>query len=186
MPLLLLYDHDVVAVENLAVQGYRPDQLGLAKVDATAADCQRIHPQTHVIPKEERFRRSTGKQVTMGQSSLVVFCCVDSILTRRLAWEALRTHAALFLDGRMSAEVLRVLATDSPVTEDYYLTTLFEADEAYAGACTARSTLYTASIAAGLMVGQMTKWLRHLPVDPDLTLNLLAMELMVPCPCAVL
>jgi molybdopterin-synthase adenylyltransferase len=148
-------------------------------------DCQRIHPEAHVIPRAERFRRSTGKQVTVGESALVVFGCVDSILTRRLVWEALRDHASLFLDGRMSAEVLRVLATASPPTEDYYPTTLFEADEAYAGACTARSTLYTASIAAGLMVGQLTKWLRHLPVDPDLTLNVLAMELMVPSPRTV-
>ena len=44
-------------------------------------------------------------------------------------------------------------------------------------ACTARSTIFTASIAAGLMVAQMTKWLRRLPVDPDLTLNLLSAEL---------
>jgi sulfur carrier protein ThiS adenylyltransferase len=77
----------------------------------------------------------------------------------------------------MSAEVIRVLAVDSPITDDYYATTLFEADQAYAGVCTARSTIYTAALAAGLMVGQMTKWLRNLPVDPDLILNLLAAEL---------
>src|SRR6266699_1266453 len=46
IPLLILYDHDSVAEENLAAQGYRPDQLGLAKVDATALDCQRLHPPT--------------------------------------------------------------------------------------------------------------------------------------------
>src|SRR5438874_12255425 len=61
IPLLLLYDHDAVAEENLAPQGYCPDQLGLAKVDATAADCRRVHAAVHVIPKVERFRRSTGQ-----------------------------------------------------------------------------------------------------------------------------
>jgi molybdopterin-synthase adenylyltransferase len=177
IPLLLLYDYDVVAEENLASQGYRPDQLGLTKVDATAADCQRTYPEALVIPRNERFRRTTGKQAIEGSCSHIVFCCVDSIKTRRLVWEALRHHAALFLDGRMSAEVIRVLAVDSPTTEDYYPTTLFAADEAYIGACTAHSTIYSAAIAAGLMVGQLTKWLRNLPVDPDLTLNLLAAEL---------
>jgi len=54
---------------------------------------------------------------------------------------------------------------------------LFGAEQAYAGSCTAKSTLYTASIAAGLMVGQFAKWLRNLPVDRDLTLNLLSAEL---------
>jgi sulfur carrier protein ThiS adenylyltransferase len=85
----------------------------------------------------------------------------------------------LFVDGRMTAEVLRVLAVGEPATDGHYATTLFAADEAYAGPCTASSTIYTASVAAGLMVGQMTRWLRRLPVDGDLTLNLLSMELTV-------
>jgi len=167
-------------VENLAAQGYRPDQLTFAKVDATAADCQRLNPQVHVIPKPERFRRSTARQVTVGQSRLVVFACVDSIVTPRLLWEALQKLAALFVDGRMSAEVIRVLAIDSPATDGYYPTTLFEAEEAYAVSCTVRSTSYTASIAAGLMLSQFTKWLRRLPVDRDLMLNLLSAEIASP------
>jgi hypothetical protein len=77
----------------------------------------------------------------------------------------------------MSAEVVRVLAVDQPALDDGYVRTLFAADEAYVGACTARSTIYTASIAAGFMVQQFCKWLRRLPVDADLTLNLLAGEL---------
>ena len=49
----------------------------------------------------------------------------------------------------------------------------------FAGSCTARSTVYTASIAAGLMLGQFTKWLRGLPLERDLSLNLLAAEMNV-------
>jgi sulfur carrier protein ThiS adenylyltransferase len=177
VPLLLLYDPDVVEGVNLAPQGYRPDQLGAAKADATAADCRRLNPQVHVIAHAERFRRTTARRVAVAGSSLLVFACVDRIGTRRLLWEALRDQAALLVDGRMSAEVLRVLAVATPALDGYYATTLFDAGEAYAGACTARSTIYTAPIAAGLMLGQMTKWLRRLPVDADLTLNLLSAEL---------
>ena len=65
----------------------------------------------------------------------------------------------------MSAEVVRVLATERPSADGYYATTLFAAADAHAAACTAKSTVYTASIAAGLMLGQFTKWLRGLPVD---------------------
>jgi len=179
IPLLLLFDHDTVETVNLAPQGYRPDQLSAHKVDATAHDCQHLNPQVHVIPKAERFRRSTARQVTVGQSSLAVFACVDSITTRKLIWECLRNEAAFFVDGRMSAEVIRVLAVGTPATDSNYANTLFDADEAYVGACTARSTIYTSSIAAGLMVGQFTKWLRQMPVDADLTLNLLSAELTV-------
>ena len=39
-----------------------------------------------------------------------------------------------------------------------------------------RSTIYAASIAAGIMVHQFTRWLRGIPVDFDTTLNLLAGE----------
>ena len=179
VPFLVLYDHDTVAAENLAAQGYRPDQLGQNKADATTLDCQRTNPGIHAVPRAERFRRSTATEITVGGSSLVVFCCVDSITTRRLIWEAVRSRASLFLDGRMSAEVLRVLAVAHPSTDEYYGTTLFEAGEAYVGSCTARSTIYSASIAAGLMVGQLTRWLRGMPVEADVSLNLLSMELAV-------
>jgi sulfur carrier protein ThiS adenylyltransferase len=47
------------------------------------------------------------------------------------------------------------------------------------GRCTARSTIYSASIAAGLMTHQFTRWLRGIPVDCDVSLNLLAGELAV-------
>ena len=47
------------------------------------------------------------------------------------------------------------------------------------GSCTSRSTIYAASIAAGIMVHQFTRWLRNIPVDNDTTLNLLAGELTV-------
>ena len=46
-------------------------------------------------------------------------------------------------------------------------------------ACTAKSTIYTANIAAGLMLHQFTRWLRGLPVERDLMLNLLAGELAI-------
>lgn len=173
---LTLFDHDDVRVENLASQGYWVEDLDTSKVHSTTAVCRRINPDVRVTPVAERFKRSTARDVTT-EHSLVVFACVDSIATRRLLWEALRFQAAFFVDGRMSAEVVRVLAVASPATDRFYATTLFAAEQAYAGSCTARSTIYAASIAAGLMVGQLTRWLRGLPVDPDLTLNLLATEL---------
>jgi molybdopterin-synthase adenylyltransferase len=63
-------------------------------------------------------------------------------------------------------------------------TTLFDQAAAQRGSCTSKSTIYTASIAAGLMVHQFTRWLRRLPVDADLSLNLLSSELVVTQPAA--
>ena len=79
----------------------------------------------------------------------------------------------------MSAEVVRVLCSDKPAADQRYSQTLFAPEQAFAGSCTAKSTIYTASIAAGLMICQFTRWLRGLPLDRDILLNLLASELTV-------
>lgn len=178
IPRLTLFDDDTVQIENLAPQGYWPDDLTYEKVDVTAALCLDINPDTQVFPIADRFKRSTARTLPTDQR-LAFFLCVDSIQARRLIWESVRQQAAFFVDGRMSAEVVRVLAVGSPASDNYYATTLFQPDEAYAGSCTAKATIYTANIAAGFMVGQFTRWLRRMPVDPDVTLNLLSMELMV-------
>lgn len=99
----------------------------------------------------------------------VVFCCVDRIDTRRLVWEAVEDRADFFSNGRMSAEVLRVLMACDGKSREHYPTTLFSPDQAYAGSCTAKTTIYCANIATGVMLAQFTKWLRRLPVEPDIT-----------------
>jgi len=77
----------------------------------------------------------------------------------------------------MAAEVLRVLVACDATSRKHYPTTLFAAEEAYAGSCTAKTTIYCANVAAGLTLAQFTKWLRRLPTEADITLNLLATEI---------
>ena len=176
VPRITLYDDDIVGHENLASQGYFVSDVGTAKVMATAALCRQLNPAVDFQAIAERFRRTTVRHLGLDRP-LIVFSCVDSFGARRLLWEALHLHASFWVDGRMCAEVLRILAVASPPTDRAYACTLFDESEAFEGACTARSTIYTASIAAGFMVGQFTRWLHGLPVDLDLTLNLLASEL---------
>lgn len=109
----------------------------------------------------------------------VVFCAVDKIAVRRLIWESVKDKVSFFVDGRMSAEVLRVLTACDAKSREYYPTTLFSSDEAFVGPCTAKTTIYCANIAAGLMLAQFTKYLRQLPIDSDIQLNLLASEFSV-------
>jgi hypothetical protein len=176
-PSLELFDHDTVSVENLAPQAYWPQDLGRAKVDATAEVCRLIYPEVRLVAHPARFRRSFGRTLGEVGKDLAVFCCVDSITARGLVWEAVKDRTRFFVDGRMSAEVIRVLATDRGTGNAYYPTTLFAEEQALVGSCTAKSTVYSASIAAGLMLGQFTRWLRGLPVERDILLNLLSMEL---------
>ena len=171
-----LIDFDRVEVENLAPQGYFESDLGELKVKATAELCRQINGGVDVQEVDGRFKRS----MPVGD---MLFLCVDSIETRRHIWQAVRDEVRFFVDTRMSAEVVRVLTAADFASREHYPTTLFSADQAHGGACTAKSTIYTANIAAGLAVGQFTKWLRSFPVDADVTLNILTSELTCGVPC---
>ena len=175
VPWLQLIDPDVVETVNLACQGYLESDLGIRKVEATGELCLKLNQQLQVQAVPERFRRSM-------QLGNVLFCCVDRIETRRLVWDSVKDRVEFFADGRMTAEVLRVLVAADPASHRHYPTTLFSAEEAYTGSCTARSTIFCANVAAGLMLVQFSRWLRLLPLEADLTLNLLASELSVAAP----
>ena len=167
---LQLVDFDRVEIENLCCQGYLEHDLGMLKVDATSRMCWMINSQVTVAQVGQRFQRSAA----VGE---IVFCCVDSIDTRRFVWEAVKDRVSVFVDTRMSASVARVIAVVDSAGREHYPTTLFSAGDAYQGACTAKSTIYTANIAAGLAIAQFTKWLCGLMVDPDICLNILASEM---------
>lgn len=172
IPWLQMIDHDQVEWSNLASQGYLEGDMGKLKVNATLELCWRINAATQIQAVPERFRRS----MEIGN---IVFCCVDRIDVRRLIWEAVKDRVNFYCDGRMSAEVLRVLTACDFESRKHYPTTLFNSDEAFVGPCTAKTTIYCANIAAGFMVAQFTKYLRLLPVDPDIQVNLLASEINV-------
>lgn len=169
---LQLIDPDRVEEVNLGPQGYWPEDVGCTKVQATAATLVRINPDIGCSIVQQRYQRGM-------ETHQVTFCCVDSIDARRFIWNSISTTQRFFVDGRMTAEALRILCVASAVDGDHYARTLFDAREAQPGTCTARSTHYCASIAGGFMVAQYTKWLRRLDTARDLVLNLLSGELSV-------
>ena len=172
IPWLQLIDFDKIEPSNLASQGYLQDDLNRPKVQATGDMCHQINHGLEVYEVNERFKRS----MEIGN---VLFSAVDSIEIRRQIWNVVKDKIKFFADGRMSAEVLRILVACDMDSFDYYPITLFSPEEAYVGRCTAKTTIYCANIAAGLMVAQFTKYLRHLPADYDIQFNLLSMEISV-------
>ena len=175
VPWLQLVDFDIVETSNLASQGYLEQDLGNKKVAATAALARQLNQSIEIIESDQRFRRSSD----VGNA---VFCCVDRIEIRQLIWEAVKDRVSFFVDGRMSAEVVRILAVTGRRSRGYYPSSLFAREEAYSGPCTAKTTIYCANIAAGLMITQLTKHLRNLPVDCDFQFNILTGELSVAQP----
>ncbi|MEX2170074.1 MAG: ThiF family adenylyltransferase [Pirellulales bacterium] len=166
----ILIDHDTVDLSNVTTQGYSLDDVGQRKVYALASALQLYDGQIATAETPDRFRPEM-------HVSDVLFCCVDSIDTRAAIWRRVGRGAAFWADGRMRGEVLRILTAADEASRAHYPMTLFPEAEAQVGTCTARSTLYAASIAAGLMLHQFARWLRGQEVDADLSLNLMASEL---------
>ncbi|MBN71643.1 MAG: thiamine biosynthesis protein ThiF [Gimesia sp.] len=166
---LQLVDFDQVEPTNITTQGYLAADLGQYKVAATTQALRAIDASLEVEQVIDRFRPA----IVTGEA---VFVCVDSISSRAAIWRSLRHQSAFWCDGRMRGEVLRILTAVDSKSRDHYDTTLFAQLEAQTGTCTSRSTIYTASIAAGMMLHQFTRWLRNISTDYDMTLNLLAGE----------
>jgi sulfur carrier protein ThiS adenylyltransferase len=169
---LQLIDPDTVDEVNLGPQAYLQEDVGRPKVAALGSLLRRSNSVLNVEEVQARYARSMTVHP-------VVFCCVDSIDTRRFIWNALQDDIDLFIDGRMAAEVMRVLTVHDTVSRERYPQTLFGSQEALQEACTARSTVYCANAAAAVMVHQFTRWLRGLPTDFDCLLNLLSTDLIV-------
>ncbi len=169
---LVVFDFDKVEAANITTQGYSHSDLGMPKVLATQKAVHWIDPGIEVVPIFDRFRPT----YEIGD---VVFCCVDTITSRSAILRSLGSTCRFWCDARMLGETMRVLTASTEAERQHYANTLFAAHEAQHGQCTARSTIYTAAICAGLMIHQFSRWLRELRVDCDLSLNLLASELTI-------
>ena len=168
-PRIQLVDFDEVDITNVTTQGYLAADVGQPKVLATANAIRRLDSSIQIKTVEDRYRA----KLKIGEA---VFCCVDSISARAAIWRSASNRCQFWTDGRMLAEVIRVLAACDANGISRYAGTLFPQSDAQRGSCTSRSTIYAASIAAGIMVHQFARWLRSIPVDCDTTLNLLAGE----------
>lgn len=170
VPSIHLIDFDIVDETNITTQGYLADDIGTLKVEATSLAIQQIDSNIRVETINDRFR---SRYVT-GDA---IFCCVDAISARAAIWRSIGAGCEFWSDGRMLGETMRILCVTGNAGRGHYPTSLFRQNDAQQGRCTARSTIYSASIAAGLMLHQFTRWLRGIPIDLDVTFNLLASEL---------
>lgn len=171
---LQLVDFDTVELSNVASQGYFEADINKAKVNATRDVCRAINSEINIVAHNGRYRRS----LPVGN---IVFCCVDKIQTRRDIWDSLSNKIEFWVDGRMAGETLRVItaaANNLPSMENYP-TTLFNQVDAHPGRCTAKSTIYCANIAAGRMVSKLALWLRNVPAEHDVLLNLVSDEIVI-------
>jgi molybdopterin-synthase adenylyltransferase len=164
-----LIDFDQVDWPNVAAQGFATSDVGQAKVDAVASCLFQFDPTLHVDVICDRWR---PKHLVHD----VVFSCVDSITARSAIWNGVGSSRSFWGDARMLGEVIRILTAADCQSRDHYRSTLFDASQAQQGSCTARSTIYTASIAAGLLAHQWVEWMRGGRSVGDVLINLSPLE----------
>lgn len=169
---ITIVDHDTVSVENLGVQGFGETELGLTKVSAVRRRIETDNSGVIVNVFASKFMKSIDHPP-------VIFCCVDTMEARKSIFDIVQPNVGLFVDGRMNARLMQIITHAHTFDPEQYLDTIFPDAEAQDGSCTAKTTIYTASIAAGLMVNQFVNWLTLDPafVQPRVTLNLLSMEM---------
>lgn len=181
---LILWDHDKVEAINLGPQGYWEADIGEYKALSTADLCRKFCSTMQVHEQATKFDNilfSNLLDAADDNRPHIIFCCVDNMDTRTdifdnvIGWDAV----AMFLDARMLGETLYVYNVFDSSSRDNYRKSLFPASEATQGRCTARSTIYTSNIAAGLMVCSFSKWLRGIKPEFSINMALTSMELEV-------
>lgn len=150
MTRITAYDHDVVSIENMSNQFFRFKDIGKNKA----------HALDHLIYD------FTGVQITsvadkfgpdyVSTRSGIIVVAVDSMEARRMVYESIKEKnfdVKYIIDPRMSAEHFTMYVIDPHSTKDQesYEKTLHSDSEGVQERCTAKSTVYTASLGAGLV-----------------------------------
>lgn len=145
---LKVWDNDEVSVENMSNQFFRFSDIGKPKAHALASlvnDFTRVN--INAVNALFTPESMTGLQG-------IVIAAVDSMAARRMILESAKstTNAVKYIiDPRMSAEFYTQYTTrvnDS----DWYVKSLHSDKDAVQERCTAKSTIYTATLAAGMVV----------------------------------
>lgn len=141
---IIAYDFDEVGLENMNCQFYRRSDCGKNKATALKS---LVHDFTGewINAKAERW----AGQPLAG----IVITAVDSMEVRKAVWEHCRGNPNVqwFIDPRMSAEYAVSFVSDPNDEKDIvsYERTLHTDDNSVQERCTAKATMYTATMIAG-------------------------------------
>jgi len=173
-----LVDHDIITSTNLGTQGWSPSDLGEPKAHVLFKQMRHINPSLMGTAHANKWTGlpSVADPYFPTTPATTIFFCVDSIDTRAALAAAYPMNT--FFDARMAALSLHVYSVTDASTYERYLSTIFPASEAAPIPCTARSTLFCASLAASLLCSQFVSHLRGMKpafhvsgnlIDPSIT-----------------
>lgn len=174
---IVLYDDDVVETVNMAGQLFSRNDVGKAKVDAMLDMISLYTNMQNIYALRQRFEPNT-------EAGDIMICGFDNMSARKTFFEAWKNHVyrkpeeyrknCLYLDGRLSMEVLQVLCitgddfTNIARYENEYL---FSDEDADATVCSMKQTTYLACMIGSVMVNLFINWAAGL-LDPIMPYDL--------------
>lgn len=144
---ITVVDFDTIDVANMNCQFYRTEDINKPKVVALHS---LVKAFTDVAIKFLPIK--IDEKTQLGEFDIVI-SAVDSMSVRKLLWEKYKGKGVFFLDARMGGESILMYSIKSSDAKDItdYETTLYSDDDAVAERCTAKATMYTVNLIAGLM-----------------------------------
>lgn len=171
---LSLIDYDMVDETNVSGgQMFRKDDVGKYKVYAVNQICRDFGTTNMMIPVIERFDPEMG-------TFPVTITGLDDMDARRLVFESWRTNIgaldtemqkrALFIDGRLTMEMMEVFAVqwNSEQMETYEKEHLFSNEEAQALDCTTKQSTFGAMGISSLMTATLCNFLTNVKLEMDI------------------
>lgn len=141
---ITVWDHDTVSIENMNCQFYPLDEIDKPKVTALRDMVQRF-TGTRIVAVQEKY---TGQELDG-----IVISALDNMETRRLIFDKRGPRTTWIIDPRMSLEAASMFVCNvrEPSSVEQYSKHFYSDAEAVQERCTAKSTIYTANLIAGLV-----------------------------------
>ena len=165
-----VWDHDEVSIENMNNQFFRYSDIGKKKTLALF-DLVKDFTNTEIRHFPVRFGKTDGAMLHG-----IVVSAVDSMDARKMIFDGIlesgNANVAYIIDPRMSAESYTQYVTNLKDNVDSYKTSLYTDGEAVQERCTAKSTIYTATLAAGMVTKTIKNMLMGEPHPKSIQWNI--------------
>ncbi len=171
-----IWDHDTVGAENLSSQGFTEKNIGTKKTTVVRDEMKALNSGLEIDAYPTKLRSSWVDSLSVAKETdpikRVLFVCVDTMESRVNFYNTHRNKFHYFIDTRMSAEILRVLAFSIHDSSYSYKDTFFTDDDAVPESCTSRSLNYASAIAAGVAMHRFTQIVRGHTLHNDFLMDL--------------
>jgi molybdopterin/thiamine biosynthesis adenylyltransferase len=171
---MTIVDFDKVEPHNMGPQGYWPSDLGEFKIDAMKSELVGINPDLKLTALNRKFVAGDVKDCGY------IVACVDNMDVRKDIFEAATADMLdlrLFVDGRMAAESMEVHYVWDDASAQHWRDSWFPPSEMFKEGCTAKATIYCASLAAAFISSGISKAMRGLDLPYTTHLSLLGLSL---------